>query len=272
MNSKQALIDQLGDAFAHRTLSHRAEALRQITDLFEQGTGKFTGEQIELFDEVLSVLLAEIDVSIRAALGRRLAAFSDAPPGVLRELALDEEIHVAGPVLSGSESLDEGTLVEAARSKSQDHLLAIARRTVVSEPVTDALLDRGCREVVQTTAENAGASFSSFGYSKLVESAQENAALALTIWMRPDIPRQHLLTIFAQASDATKLRLQGADASRASILGELVAQASDQLQATSREHSPRYKAIREQVLGSWCGGTLDDAKLAEFARERRFEA
>jgi uncharacterized protein (DUF2336 family) len=271
MEAKRALINQLEDALVHRDLSHRAEALRRVVDLFEQGTGTFSGEQIELFDEVMNKLLNEIETSTRAALGQRLATFSDAPPRVLREFALDEAIAVAGPVLSTSERLDEATLAEAARSGGQEHLLAIARRRVISEPVTDALLDRGNREVVQTTAGNSGARFSSYGCSKLVDKAQQNEALTLAIWARSDIPRQHLLTIFAQASEATKLKLQAADPARASILGEMVAQAADDLQAQSREHSVTYKATRDRVLALWRAGGLNDLKLAEFARERRFE-
>src|SRR6202007_3369473 len=133
-------------------------------DLFVLGSARYSGEQIALFDDVMSRLLEQVEVSARAAFGHRLATNIKAPPKVMRGLALDNAIEVAGPVLTHSEHVDEGTLVESARTKSQDHLLAIARRKVLSENVTDVLVDRGNHEVTLTAANNPGAAFSDFGY------------------------------------------------------------------------------------------------------------
>ena len=271
MTPQENLIDQLEDALARSDIGRRAETLRRVTDLFVSGSGKFSGEQIALFDDVMSRLLEQIEVSARAAFGKRLAMIPDAPLRVIRGLALDDEIEVAGPVLAHSERLDDPILVESARTKSQDHLLAISRRKTLAEPVTDVLVERGNREVAVSTAGNMGARFSDFGYSTLVQRAQSDGGLALSVWSRPEIPRQHLLALFAQASESVRAKLEAADPTKAGVLRDVVAQASDRIQTETRERSALYGTARAHVLSLHQSGRLDETQLADFARGGKFD-
>ncbi len=268
---QQNLIDQLEEAFERQDLRRRAETLRRVTDLFLAGSGRYSGEQIELFGEVMSRLVEEIDVSARAAFGHRLATVADAPPRVMRGLALDDAIEVAEPVLLHSERLDDQTLVESAKTKSQQHLLAISRRRAIAEPVTDVLVERGDRNVAVSTAGNAGARFSDFGYSTLVQRARGDGDLALAVWVRTEIPRQHLLQLFAQASEAVRLKLEAADRGKAAGLQEMIAQASNQIQTEIREMSNAYLAARSHITSLHRAGTLDEAQLARFASTGQFD-
>src|SRR5271156_4844649 len=168
MDAQESLIDQLEGMVANQDLSRRAEVLRRVTDLFVHGSGKFSEEQIELFDEVMSKLVENIELAARAALGDRLPLFPHAPGRVIRALAFDDAIEVAAPVLARSGRLDDATLAENARTKSQGHLLAISGRSVLSEPVTDILVNRGNHRVVASTVDNCGAKFSTSGMSTLV--------------------------------------------------------------------------------------------------------
>ena len=99
-------------------------------------------------------------------------------PNASRTLALDDSIAVAGPVLRRSESLDDDTLVTGAKTKGQEHLLAISQRKRLSENVTDILVERGNQKVVISTAANTGAQFSQFGYSTLVSRSESDSELA----------------------------------------------------------------------------------------------
>ena len=56
------------------------------------------------------------------------------------------------------------SLVENAKTKSQEHLLAITKRKSLAETVTDVLVERGDRDVALSVAQNAGAKFSETGY------------------------------------------------------------------------------------------------------------
>jgi len=49
--------------------------------------------------------------------------------------------------------------------KGQDHLLAISGRTDLPEAVTDVIVDRGERKVIESLATTRGAPFSDAGYS-----------------------------------------------------------------------------------------------------------
>src|SRR5262249_59041969 len=106
---------------------------------------------------------------------------------------------VAGPVLSQSERLDDEALIEAARSKSQAHLLAISIRRVLSRAVTDVLVQRGNTEVVRSTVKNPGAEFSENGYSRLVKRVADNDDLAASLGLRPNLPRHLYLKLLATA-------------------------------------------------------------------------
>src|SRR6202035_739007 len=150
---------------------------------------------------VMGRLLENIESAARAQFGSRLAQLPDAPRGVVRTLAQDDAILVAGPVLTHSERIDVDTLVDAAKTKSQDHLLAISGRKELVEAVTDVLVDRGNRTVVSMTARNDGARFSDFGVSTLVTKACDDGDLALCVWGRADIPRQNLVKLLVDASE-----------------------------------------------------------------------
>ena len=93
------------------------DSIRRVTDLFLSSAAGLSNEQIELFDEVLERLVRTIeiralaDVSARMALAEisaQLAPIAQAPPSVVRRLACNEEIAIAGPVLTESARLRPG--------------------------------------------------------------------------------------------------------------------------------------------------------------------
>ena len=162
MSSKPAtspghLLDELQAALAHGTVARRVETLRRVTDLFINGAVDYSDEQIGLFDDVFQCLIEDIESSARTLLADRIAPIDTAPPLTIRALAFDDVIEVAGPVLALSTRLDDQTLIDTARSKSQAHLMAISIRKVLSGAVTDVLVLRGNDEVVQSTVNNPGA-------------------------------------------------------------------------------------------------------------------
>jgi uncharacterized protein (DUF2336 family) len=270
-SAAKSLINELEDAIAHTDLHHRAAVMRRLTDLFiSNGTG-FSDEHIAMFDEVMSRLVAAIDSSARAEFGDLIAKSPNPPVKTSRMLALDDEIKVAGPILSHSKALDEATLVEGARTKSQGHLYAISLREAIGEAVTDVLLERGDTEVVRSTAQNPGAKFSEFGHTTLVNRSREDGELALRVWMRSDIPRQHLLSLFAAASEEVQKQLERADRQKVQLYRYLVAQAKNQIQTRMREDSETYAAARADVERLHRAGELTAEQLGVFARAGKFD-
>src|ERR1700754_424257 len=121
-SSPTNLLDELQATLAHGTVARRVETLRRVTDLFINGAVDYSNEQIELFDDVFQCLMRHIETSAKALLANRLAPIDTAPPHTIRELAFDDLIEIAAPVLSLSERLDDAALIETAQTKSQAHL------------------------------------------------------------------------------------------------------------------------------------------------------
>src|SRR3954451_13901588 len=154
MTETRSLLQELNEAVLRGSAESCARALRYATDLLI--AGRYTEDEIWTFGEVIGRLAEEIEVAARADLAKRLAHTNKAPTNVVKKLAFDDCIAVAGPVLRHSERIDAKTLVANARTKSQLHLLAIAKRNFVPEVVTDELVTRGNQEVVRSVAANNG--------------------------------------------------------------------------------------------------------------------
>ena len=271
MGAYEGLLDQLEDAVGGGSLSRRADVLRRVTDLFMAASGSFSEPQLELFDEVMTRLAEGVELAARAAFGSRLATAIDAPLKVIRMLAFDQAIEVAGPVLSQSERVTEEMLVENARTMSQDHLLAISKRNQVNESVTDVLLARGNMAVVSSTAGNSGSRFSKSGFSALVDKALRDNRVALCVWSRPDIPRHELIGLFQRVSDEVRATLEAAKPRQADQIRAAVAAASERIQRMARAGSGRHREAREEVEELQSQGRLDETSILGFARMKDFD-
>ena len=271
MVAKNAFLSELEDALAHGPADRRAKTLRRVTDLFVFGSSHFSGDHVALFDGVFHHLIDDIETSARAMLADRLKNVGNAPLGVIRTLAFDDAISGAGPVLSASERIDNATLVENARTKSQDHLMAISRRPTLVETVTDVLVERGDRDVALSVARNAGAKFSETGYLRLVKRSEDDAELAQSVGERPEISRQNFLKLLTTASKAVRLALQAAHPEIAADVHTAVARAATEIQARAAIASRDYSAARARIKALRDAGHLSEIEIDEFARAGKFE-
>ena len=271
MSAYATLVDELENVVSHEAIGHQANVLQRVTDLFVTNSDRLSDEQVLLFDSVMGRLVEKIDVAARATFGQRIATMATAPAGVIRELALDDAIEVAGPILKECEHIGEDILLETAATKGQHHLLAISQRPSISESVTDILVERGDHAVAVSTAGNCGAKFSEFGYSTLVKRAETNGDLAACVWKRPETPRHHLLALFAAVSQSVQKELQSIDPRRADAIGTMIGRAGDELQTQSREHSAAYEAARLHVESLHASRSLSDADVLAFARAGKFD-
>src|SRR5262245_27080400 len=266
-----SLIDELERALAAGTNAQRINMLSRITDLFVEGGGRYSGNQINLFDEVMVKLVAAIEAKARAKLSHRLAPVNNAPPGVIRMLAFDDDIEVARPVLTASERLDEADLVANASNKSQQHLAAIAERKSLSEEVTEVLVARGDRQVVQSVAKNSGARFSDAGFRMLVKRSGGDEALALQVGARRDVPRQHFLRLLQEASATVRQRLAAENPDAGGAVETVLSEVVGGIRSETRKVSTDYAAARSKVEALHQAGRLGESEVHGFARERKFE-
>ena len=115
MSDHSSLIQELEHAISSGTAKKRQKALTLVTDLFMAGSGRYTDQQLALFDDVLLTLASSIETKARVKLSKRLASVSDAPIRLVRSLAFDDVIEVAAPVLKSSPRLSDEELERGGR-------------------------------------------------------------------------------------------------------------------------------------------------------------
>jgi uncharacterized protein (DUF2336 family) len=265
--SDASLISEFDQAVRRGASSRRTAIAERVTDLFIDVAERVDERQIDLFDEILSRLIEEIELTARAAISRRIAPVGNAPKGVIRRLAGDGDIAVAGPVLRASPRLADDDLAVIAGRMGKPHLLAISQRPSIAAPITDVLVQRGDGSVLRAVAANHGAQFSDPGYGSLVKRAAGDDRLAETIGQRPDLPPPHLRRLVAEASEIVRRRLLATAASEARHEVErcVVAAAA---QAVGRIAASFHDAQRT-VLALARSGKLDENALLEFATDGR---
>ena len=202
-----SIISELEDAISDGSSTKRIATLRRVTDLFLHDGQRLNDEQVRVFDEVLSFLVARVETRARAELAKRLAPVDYAPFEVIQHLAFDEEIAVAGDVLANSSRIATETLVKIASTRGQEHLLVISGRANLPAAVTDVIVDRGESKVIRRLANNASAQFSEAGYSGLVKHANGDEQLTEVLGLRLDLPARFLHDLLARATDAVRERL-----------------------------------------------------------------
>lgn len=266
-----SLLDELNLAVEAGDVKRRAKILDRITDLFAAGSRNYSGGHIALFDDVLRQLAADIEVKARAKLAHRLAAMDNAPPKVMRALAFDDAIEVAGPVLVLSQQLSDDDLVENATTKSQEHLLAIAERLKLSEAVTDVLVERGNQRVVHKVVRNMDARFSLAGYDKLTTRARTDRRLTLALGRRSDIPRQYFLKLLEAASSSVRDRLEAANPEAAVAIRDTIDDVATGMQREVRDASQEHAVATREAKRRFSVRGITEASVHAPARAQEFE-
>jgi len=270
MAAHLSLIPELEEVIQHGSSQKRRETLQRVTALFVNGAEHFNDKHIDLFDEVFGLLIEEIESKARVELSNSLAPLSNAPVKVLRTLANDDDIAVAGPILKLAPRLDEADLVNVARTKGQAHLQAISGRSELGEAVTDLLVRRGDREVVHRVAANRGARISAGAFVNLVTRARDDIALAEKVGLRPDIPEPMFRELLSKATAVVHARLlASATPDVKSQIWQVLAKVSEEVGARV---GPRdFRAAQRVVLSLQRAGRLDEAALAAFSGEGKYE-
>jgi uncharacterized protein (DUF2336 family) len=150
--------------------------------------GNLFDRQIAILDAVFERLIKNAEAARLVELSSRLAPLDNAPPNVVKELASNEDMAVSAPLLATSTVLADETLTDIATTKRSSHLAVIVDRPQISDAVTDALIDRGNREIVEELIANNGAVISELGFVKLIGHAKTDKSLALAIAERADMP------------------------------------------------------------------------------------
>lgn len=172
-------------------------------------------------EQIFRLLLRDTELRVRVSLAEHLKNSTQIPRDVVMALARDVA-EVALPILQFSEILNDDDLMALIRSTEEvERYLAIAQRRMVSDVISDTLLDKGNEAVVSTLVENEGASISDHGYAKIIEDHGANETLMKRLGDRPYLPVavvEKLVSVVSSSlsqSLKTKYKLEGAQVDKA---------------------------------------------------------
>src|ERR1700693_1700858 len=99
MSAAASVIEDLERALAGSSDEQQLEMLSRLADLFVGDAHRYSAEQVELFDRVIAKLAVTIEAKACAELSAKLADILQAPTGVVRMRAFDDDIEVARRLL-----------------------------------------------------------------------------------------------------------------------------------------------------------------------------
>ncbi len=233
------------------------EVLSAFSRQFSAIAGKLDEDKVALFDLVFLEMLQGSPVDDRILLAEQLAPIPNAPPQLVIDLAFDDEIAVAGPLLKKSLRLGEEALLAIASTKGQGHLAAIAVRETVPEMISDVLVSRGTPALIIIMVRNPGVRFAPDTRTRVVQTAFGNPDLFVAIDGRSEFGRAIMAAYEKGASYREgangKTQLRDADAEVASYIGKGEierALAIIAMEARTR-HGVALKAYKEDTASSF---------------------
>jgi uncharacterized protein (DUF2336 family) len=270
MTVTTSLIPGLDDIVRHGDPSRRAEAAQRIAELFFEGAAGLRPSHVELFDGLLIELVPFTEIIARAELAERLSRLSNAPRSLVGQLARENEILVAAPILRRSPVLADEVLLEIAQLKGQGHLLAMSERPALSSDLTDVIVRRGDREVVRRAAGNAGAVFSDKGYSELIKRSGRDGLLTLAVGQRADLSDARLKDLLAGSLDVVRRRLLDI------VKPERHAAITQAMIELAGLHEPveskrDFAQAQRTILALHAAGQLNEAAVFAFAKSHQYE-
>ena len=253
-------------AMASETSSERRrQLLRELSEHFF-GSRAHGEAEVELYGEVFTRLLSDMETAVRGELAQRFSTRLNAPRSLIRRFA-SEEIEVAAPVLQQSPVLTDEDLLAVVRTQGQGHLRAVSRRATVSAAVSDAIVARSDDETLQTLLANDGASLSRQASESAVDRAKTNPGLHAVIVDRKTLPPDLLNEMYFVVESELRRRIVARNASLDPELLETAIAAGLARLGTEDGVLPRdYLDAMALVKSTRAGRTLSSIEIARILR------
>lgn len=188
-------LDALINLAKEPSSEKRRELLRQITDIFLVDPSRHSESENENFDDIMLQLSYDLDVEDREELSERLAHNEHAPQKLMRTFASDV-MSVAETVLKNSPVLSQDDLIKIVQEKSQEYLMAITERSDIGEQLSDAIVENGDDDTVESLLNNYTAKIAEDTSKKVAERAQTSEKLQKSFIERPDAPKDVLTGLY----------------------------------------------------------------------------
>jgi uncharacterized protein (DUF2336 family) len=247
----------------------RRELLREVTDVFLGAAPECSETEKSYFGDIIGKVSTGMDVAVRKQLAIRLADNPDAPHALMQQLACDEN-EIAQEVLSRSPVLRETDLISIAETRNQDKMGAIARRRLVPEAVSEAIVEHGDDKVVGELVSNAGARVSRETFSRVVERSETSPLLQAPLVNRNDLPVDMLndMFTFVKADLRTKVQAKIA-ATPPDVLEQALKDAQREVMADIKQMRDADRKAMVYVGEMVQQRKLNEALLVQLTRTSR---
>ncbi len=248
----------------------RRDLLREITDVFMISPDRYTSNEMQHFDVIMSRVTQNVEVALRSEIANKLADIPTAPRGLLKQLANDE-FSVAEPILKRSAGLSEKDLTQIVRLRSQQHMKAIAKRSGLSETVTKEIVERGNKEVLVSLAKNKSAKIEQASLKKLVDHSRTITELQTPMTGRYDLAPQLLTQMYFFVSSALKKQiLNRSDVLDPSLIDQSIkANRKKILSMVSSDVRVEVKEAQQFITDKIKANAINETLLKELIESRR---
>ena len=204
--SKDDIDNLLFDPSTKARMNVVEKLVKQYVAKGEEGLNK---EQTEIANEIFGILLTQGEVIVRSMLAMNLSQTDKLPSALAKQIAGDINSEVATPVLQYSNVLNDKDLLEVINSMvDSDKLQAIAKRDIVSEKISNALVKTNIEPVISTLIKNEGAEIADKTLEKIAETHGNSPEVMESMFQRNSVPVAVIEKIIGHLSIAMRQHLE----------------------------------------------------------------
>ncbi|MEP6446275.1 MAG: DUF2336 domain-containing protein [Hyphomicrobiales bacterium] len=162
--------------------------IRFVSSTCKNSVELFGGEQLSTLAELVEPLIDSSDdyeVIIDAA--NTFARLDFSPHSLILKFA-HKEIAIAAPVLEHSIILNDDDLIDIMKKFDSSYCKYIARRTELTNLVTDTLISNADMNTLISALKNPGATFSAEGFKELATIGSVDKIFGQALFDRSDMP------------------------------------------------------------------------------------
>jgi len=250
-------------------LAHKISRLLPGADQVDQST---VGRVVI---QVLAVLARDQLVAVRQAMAEAVKDLSNVPAAIVRDLAGDDVIEVAGPVLRFSPLLSDDDLLSIIRANPiPGALSAIARRSQVAEPVADSIVERADDAAVADLLANPKAQIREETLDGILDRAPNVESWHQPLTRRPTLSRRAITRLAEFVAESMLETLKGRDDLDSETTEQLASAVRLRLSKRAAGDDAPVESPEDEARRLHQAGRLDEQTLTErmAAGQRDFVA
>jgi len=249
-----------------KTPAGRRRLATQFTDAFFTNKASFSGSERALALDILTAVLRDAALEVRAELAQVLAREPVVPSALIAALANDV-IEVAQPVLRHSPALSDEEMVHVLTHKGTEYKVALAQREHLSDHVTEQLSAVADHKVALTLLSNIAIHIPHAAMRHLAERALEYGDVADMLAQRAELTDDIATRIYWMIGEQLRQQVSG----RFDLDPQLIEKAMQETvqRLAQRQNDPQQR--RSMAMRLIASGTVNGQFMAELLKNRGIE-